>query len=161
MKNVEIIKKAESPHKERNFEKFLKNKNLYPSILFNPNKKHINVNKMKKKDINKMPNLTEMNDMVIKGKNMISFEKENFLNYDEQLNITSHKYRVFKDPREENLKYSKDFLYKFNYKYEGSPKKVNLGIKRNKRNKTPVVHKNKNTKLTIFSSDKDGNKLIQ
>lgn len=54
---------------------------------------------------------------------MISFEKENFLNYDEQLNITSHKYRVFKDPREENLKYSKDFLYKFNYKYEGSPKK--------------------------------------
>lgn len=40
-------------------------------------------------------------------------------------------------------------------------KKVNLGIKRNKRNKTPVVHKNKNTKLTIFSSDKDGNKLIQ
>jgi hypothetical protein len=161
MKNVEIIKKAETPHKERNFEKFLKNNNLYPSILFNPNKKHINVNKMKKKDINKMPNLTEMNDMVIKGKNMISFEKENFLNFDEQLNVTSHKYRVFKDPREENLKYSKDFLYKFNYKYEGSPKKVNLGIKRNKRNKTPVVHKNKNTKLTIFSSDKDGNKLIQ
>lgn len=161
MKNVEIIKKAETPHKERNFEKFLKNNNLYPSILFNPNKKHVNVNKMKKKDINKMPNLTEMNDMVIKGKNMISFEKENFLNHDEQLNLTSHKYRVFKDPREENLKYSKDFLYKFNYKYEGSPKKVNLGIKANKRNKTPVVHKNKNKKLTIFSSDKNGNKLIQ
>ena len=161
MKNVEIIKKAEIPHKERNFEKFLKNNNLYPSVLFNPNNKNLNVNKMKKKDINKMPNLTEMNDMVIKGKNMISFEKENFLNFDEQLNVTSHKYRVFKDPREENLKYSKDFLYKFNYKYEGSPKKVNLGIKRNKRNKTPVVPKNKNKKLTIFSSDKNGNKLIQ
>ena len=132
MKNIEIIKKVETPHKvDNNFEKFLKDKNLYPKNLFNPNKKNI-------KNKNKMPNLTEMNDMVIKGRNMIIFEKDNFLDNDRKLNLTGHKYRVFKDPRENNLKYSKDCLYKLNYKYEGHPKETKMGVKVNKRNKTPI-----------------------
>ena len=131
MKNVEIIKKTETPHKENNnFEKFLKEKHLYPKNLFNPNKKYINKGK------NKMPNLTEMNDMIVKGKNMILYEKENFLDDDKKLNLTGRKYRVFKDPRENNSKYSKDCLFILDYNYEGLPYKTKIGIKKNKRNKT-------------------------
>ena len=115
MNNVEIIKKVETPLKENNnFEKFLKIKHLYPVNLFNYNKKNIKIK-------SRMPNLNEMNNMVIKGKNMILAEKENFLNYDDKLNLTGHKYRVFKDPRESNLKYSQDCLYKLDYQYNGLP----------------------------------------
>ena len=97
-----------------------------------------------------MPNLTDMNDMVIKGRNIISLEKENFLDNDVKLNLTKHKYRVFKDPREDNLKYSHDCLYKLDYKFEGLPFKTVIGVKKNGKNKTPkhdtVVHR--------FHSDK-------
>ena len=132
MKNVEIIKRAETPHKENNnFEKFLKDKNLYPNNLFNPNIK------MKEKNKTKMPNLTEMNDMVIKGRNIILLEKNNFLDNDEKINLDAHKYRVFKDPREKNLKCSKDCLYKLDYQYEAFPSKNKKGIAISSRNKTP------------------------
>ena len=115
MNNVEIIKKVETPLKENNnFEKFLKIKHLYPVNLFNYNKKNIKIK-------SRMPNLNEMNNMVIKGKNMILAEKENFLNHDDKLTLTGHKYRVFKDPRESNLKYSQDCLYKLDYQYNGLP----------------------------------------
>ena len=145
LKNIEIIKKSETPHKENNnFEKFLKEKNLYPNDLFNPNKKN------KEKARSRMPNLTDMNDMVIKGRNIISLEKENFLDNDVKLNLTKHKYRVFKDPREDNLKYSHDCLYKLDYKFEGMPFKTVIGVKKNGKNKTPkhdkVAHR--------FHSDK-------
>ena len=160
MKNVEIIKKAETPHKKRNtFETFLKDQNLYPNNLFNPNKKNLNVNKLTKKDKNKMPNLSEMNDMIIRGKNMISFEKDNFLNYDEKSNLTGHKYRVFKDPREDNSKYNQDCLYKYNYKCEGKPYKTNLGIKRTKRNKTPNNVDNKINIIKFYYSDEKGKEI--
>ena len=161
MKNVEIIKKAETPHKEKcNFEKFLIEKNLYPDDLFNPNKKYLNKKRIKKRDRNKMPDLNEMNDMVIRGKNMISFEKENFLNFDEKLNLSGHKYRVFKDPREDNARYSKDCIYKFNYQYEGLPYKTNKGIKRKKRNKTPVNVENEVKTIKAYYSDEKGNKIV-
>jgi hypothetical protein len=120
MNNVEIIKKAETPHKkDNNFENFLKIKHLYPRNLYNYTKKNIKIR-------NKMPNLNEMNDMVIKGKNMILAEKENFLNHDDKLTLTGHKYRVFKDPREFNIKYSQDCLYKLNSQYTGLPYHKNM-----------------------------------
>ena len=160
MKNVEIIKKAETPHKKRNtFETFLKDQNLYPNNLFNPNKKNLNVNKLTKKDKNKMPNLSEMNDMIIRGKNMISFEKDNFLNFDEKSNLTGHKYRVFKDPREDNSKYNQDCLYKYNYKCEGKPYKTNLGVKRTKRNKTPNNVDNRINIIKFYYSDEKGKEI--
>ena len=147
MKNVEIIKKAETPHKENNnFEKFLKDKNLYPNNLFNPN------NKDKEKNKTKMPNLTEMNDMVIKGRNVILLEKNNFLDNDEKINLDMHKYRVFKDPREKNLKCSKDCLYKLDYQYEDIPYKNKNVVIITSKNKTP---RDENYKGIFNKSSKD------
>ena len=132
MTNIEIIKKAETPRKENNnFEQFLKNKNLYPNDLFN----------MRNKVRFKMPNLTEMNNMIIKGRNMILFEKDNFLNNDENLNLY-HKYRVYKDPRESNLKYSNDCLYKLDYRYESLPYRTKIS-KINAENQNPKQGSNK------------------
>ena len=157
LNNIEIIKKAETPHKDNiNFEKFLKEKNLYPINLFSPNKNNKNNNNKKNK--NKMPNLIDMNDMVIKGKNMILVEKDNFLNFNDKLNLTGRKYRVFKDPREFNLKYSKECLYKLDYQYEGLPFNTIIGV--NKKNKTPKYSNNK----AIFSQNnnkKEKNQLYE
>ena len=148
MKNVEIIKKTETPHKENNnFEKLLKEKNIYPNNLFNPNKNE-NI-----KDKAKMPNLTEINNLVIKGKNMVLLEKDNFINNDEKLYFPGHKYRVFRDPRENNLKCSNDCLYRLDYQFEGHPYKTKIGIKNTLRAKTPKTIINKN--ILIYKSDTD------
>ena len=149
MTNIEIIKKAETPHKENitNFEQFLKNKNLYPNDLFNK----------RNKDKVKMPNLTEMNNMVIKGRNMVLFEKENFLNSDDNLTLYKrHKYRVFKDPRETNLKYSNDCLYKLDYKYESLPYRTKID-KINTKNKTPKHGFNKVQFIDNIQTEKKKN----
>jgi hypothetical protein len=143
MKNVEIIKKAETPHKENNnFKKLLKDKNLYPNNLFNPNKKE----KYKEKFKTKMPNLAEINNMVIKGRNVIELEKDNFINNNEKMNLTGYKYRLFKDPRENSLKCSNDCLYKLDYQFEGKPYKIKIEIKSDLRPKTlkTIINKNKN-----------------
>ena len=149
IKSIEIIKKTETPLKRNNtFEKFLKGKNLYPNNLFNPNKKE------KYKDKTKMPNLNEINNMVIKGRNIILLEKHNFINNDEKLNLTGHKYRVFKDPRENNLKCSNDFLYKLDYQFEGQPYKAKIEVENNLRPQTPKVVINRNILKNNYNSDK-------
>ena len=102
-KSVEIIMKTEKSYEPKNdYEKFFKEKYI------NPNQK-IN----KKIKVNKLAELSDINNIIVKGKNMISLEKENFLKYENE----PHKYRVFKDPREKNKIYCTDFTYKTNYKY--------------------------------------------
>ena len=101
--NLEIIKKTEKPY-ETNYEKFFKENYLW---------KHQNEkNKFKKNRRYRLINLNDIKNFIIKGKNLISFERENFLKYsiDEK-----HKYKVFKDPMEENYKCSKNYVYKENY----------------------------------------------
>jgi hypothetical protein len=101
-KKIEIIKKAEKSYEAKNnYENFFNEKYI---------KTYKNINKKIKK--NRLAKLSDINNIIIKGKNIISFEKENFLKYENKNNI----YRVFKDPREENLRYCKDCIYKTNYK---------------------------------------------
>ena len=100
---IEIIKKAEKSYDAKNnFEKFFNEKYI---------KTNIKINKKIKK--NRLAKLSDINNMIIKGKNVISFEKENFLKYENK----NHIYRVFKDPREKNLRYCDDCTYKTNYKF--------------------------------------------
>ena len=102
--NFEIIKKAEKPY-ETNYEKFfIKNYLL----------KEQNGKKFKKNKRYRLINLNDINNIIIKGKNLVSFEKENFLKYDTN---EKHAYKVFKDPMEENYKCSKNFVYKENYSF--------------------------------------------
>ena len=101
-KKIEIIKKAEKSYEAKNnYENFFNEKYI---------KTYKNINKKIKK--NRLAKLSDINNIIIKGKNIISFEKENFLKYENKNTI----YRVFKDPREENLRYCKDCIYKTNYK---------------------------------------------
>ena len=70
-KSVEIVKKVEKPFNSKtNFENFFKEKYIRPNIKIN-----------KKIKINKIPELRDINNMIIKGKNIISLEKEIFLKY--------------------------------------------------------------------------------
>ena len=105
--HLEIIKKAEKPYEmAKSYEKIFK----YNNLPKNKNEK----NKFQKKKKYKLFELNDINNIIIKGKNLIAFEQENFLKYDLNKN---HKYRVFKDPREENYKCSKNFIYKENYSF--------------------------------------------
>ena len=112
--NVEIIKKIEKSYDvNNNYEKFFKENYLCK------NKNESKDNKKLKKMIRyKFVELSDINNLIIKGKNIISFEKENFLKYGNKYN----NFRVFKDPREENEKYCKNCLYKTNYIFK--PKKI-------------------------------------
>ena len=102
--NVEIIKITEKPYEEKNnFNKIFMERLLSKS----QNKNVKNKNKYRSKIIE----LSDINDIIIKGKNVISLEKENFLKYKNN----TDKYRVFKDPREENKRYCDDCTYKSNY----------------------------------------------
>ena len=103
--NFEIIKKAEKPY-ETNYEKFF----IKNYLLKDQNDKC----KFKKNKRYRFINLDGINDIIIKGKNLISFEKENLLKYDTN---EKHTYKVFKDPMEENHKFSKNFVYKINYSF--------------------------------------------
>ena len=107
-KNVEIIKKAGNHYESKNnFEKFFKEKYI---------KQNEKINKKIRK--NRLVELSDINNIIIKGKNIISFEKENFLKYENK----THKYRVFKDPKEENSKYCNDCIYKIKYRYNTQKK---------------------------------------
>ena len=109
-KSVEIVKKVEKPFNSKtNFENFFKEKYIRPNIKIN-----------KKIKINKIPELRDINNMIIKGKNIISLEKEIFLKYVNKGN----KYRVYKDPRENNKRYCKNYVFKSDYKY--LPTKIKL-----------------------------------
>ena len=102
-KSFEVIMKTEKLCETKNdYEKFFKEKYIKQNRKIN-----------KKIRTNKLAELSDINNIKIKGKNMITFEKENFLKFENE----DHKYRVFKDPREKNKTYSKDFTYKTNYKY--------------------------------------------
>ena len=102
-KKVEIIKKVEKSYNAKNIlEKFFKEKYIRPNIKIN-----------KKIKTNRIPKLNDINNIFIKGKNIITSEKDNFLKYENK----THKYRVFKDPIEANKNYCKSFIFKSNYKY--------------------------------------------
>ena len=103
--NFEIIKKAEKPY-ETNYEKFF----IKNYLLKEQNDK----NKFKKNKRYRLINLNDINNIIIKGKNLVSFEKENFLKYDTDEKRT---YKVFKDPMEDNDKCSKNFVFKENYSF--------------------------------------------
>ena len=103
--NFEIIKKAEKPY-ETNYEKFfIKNYFL---------KEQNDKSKFKKNKRYRLINLNDINNIIIKGKNLVSFEKENFLKYDTD---EKHTYKVFKDPMEDNHECSKNFVFKENYSF--------------------------------------------
>ena len=76
--------------------------------------------KNKNKYRSKIIELSGINEIVIKGKNVISLEKENFLKYKNN----ADKYRVFKDPREENKRYCDDCTYKSNYIFNNQFNKI-------------------------------------
>ena len=98
-----IIKKVEKSYDAKNIlEKFFKEKYIRPNIKIN-----------KKIKTNRIPKLNDINNIFIKGKNIITSEKDNFLKYENK----THKYRVFKDPIEANKNYCKSFIFKSNYKY--------------------------------------------
>lgn len=111
--NVEIIKITEKPYEEKNnFNKIFMERLLSKS----QNKNVKNKNKYRSKIIE----LSDINDIIIKGKNVISLEKENFLKYKNN----TDKYRVFKDPREENKRYCDDCTYKLNYIFNNQFNKI-------------------------------------
>ena len=112
--NVEIIKKVEKSYDvNNNYEKFFKENYLYKKINESKDNK-----KIKKTIRYKFVELNDINKLIIKGKNIISLEKDNFLKYGNK----SHNFRVFKDPREENNKYCKNCTYKTNYTFK--PRKI-------------------------------------
>ena len=151
-KNLEIIYSGKHNGEQINFEKFLR-KNRICSPLINIKNNKNNKNGKLKNDI---PNLNNLDQIKVTGKNMISFEKDHFLSCKKEINgFNKRKFRVFRDPREDLEKNKKECLFELNYQYEGKPDRVSYSAR--KKHKKPISAVK--IKRVKYSADKNNIKL--
>ena len=111
-----------------------KTKNKIPNIL--------NYNSKYKFGIIKMPNLKDINDIKIEGKNLAKKEFKDIADIT-QINNNNCKFKLYKDPRENNKNYINNFTCREFYKFKNI-KITNLNKDNNKYQKTFGKNKIKN-----------------
>ena len=150
-RNLEIIDSRKHIGHQINFEKFLRKNEIYSPLINTKNNKSCKSGKLK----NSIPNINNLDQIRITGKNMISFEKDNFLSFKKDIDGFNHrKFRVFRDPREDLEKNRNECLFELNYQYEGRPNRVCYSArKKNKKSNSAA-----RIKRVKFSSDKNKTK---
>ena len=104
----------------------------------NKNTIQFNFNKNFKNKIKKIPNVYGFNEIKIEGKNLANKEYKDIVEFTENNDIKNFKFKVYKDPRENNKKFVNNFTCREEYKYinkKNKNNKYNISLNKNRINK--------------------------
>ena len=93
----------------------------------------INLNKKSKKEIKKFPNIKDINEIKIEGKNLAKKEFKELIDITES--NSNCKFKLYKDPREKNKEYINNFTCRELYEYNTIRSKDNNNKYKNSRTK--------------------------
>ena len=103
----------------------------------NKNTIQFNFKKVFKNKINKLPDINKFNDIKIEGKNLATKEYKDIVEFTKNNEERNYKFKVYKDPRENNKKFVNNFTCKEEYKYickKNKNNKYNISFNKNKIN---------------------------